>query len=118
VLINIKKISFLKNIFVILMLTGICQLPVRWIGAVVLQTECRLYIEQAGPNFKKIDINKATEEDLDALPGIGKKTARAIVAYRDSIGGYKSLEQLQRVRGVEEKVYNCLIQLVTIGDSP
>jgi competence ComEA-like helix-hairpin-helix protein len=116
--IKVKKIQFLKISCILLILVGVWQQPSTWVGAIDLETECRLYKEKAGPNFKKIDINKATEEDLIALPGIGIKTARAIVAYRESRGGYKSLEQLQLVRDVGEKVYKCLKELVTIGDSP
>lgn len=47
-----------------------------------------------------IDLNLATVEDLDGLPGIGKKRARAIVAFRDSAGPFRQLEDLKRVPGV------------------
>jgi len=113
-----SKILLTRTVFILFAFVVICQQSARWVGAIDLETECQLYKEKAGPNFKKIDINKATEEDLIALPGIGIKTARAIVAYRETIGGYKSLEQLQLVRGVGEKVYDCLKDLVTIGDFP
>ena len=113
-----SKILLLRIIFILFGLVVIWQQSARWVGAIDLKTECQLYKEKAGQNFKKIDINKATEEVLIALPGIGIKTARAIVAYRETIGGYKSLEQLRLVRGVGEKVYDCLKDLVTIGESP
>ncbi|MCJ7507446.1 MAG: helix-hairpin-helix domain-containing protein [candidate division Zixibacteria bacterium] len=112
-----SKILFIKIIFILFSLVVIWQQSGSWVGAIDLKSECQLYKEKAGPNFKKIDINKATEEDLIALPGIGIKTARAIVAYRETIGGYKSLEQLQLVRGVGDKVYDCLKDLVTIVES-
>lgn len=112
-----SKIPFIKIIFILFSLVVIWQLSASWVDATDLETACRHYIEKAGPNFQKIDINTATEEDLIALPGIGIKTARAIVAFRESIGGYKSLDQLQLVRGVGDKTYNCLKQLVTIKES-
>lgn len=111
------KILFIKIIFIVLSLVVIWQQSVPWVGAVDLTTECQQYKEKAGSNLKKIDINKATEEDLVALPGIGIKTARAILAYREVIGGYKSLEQLRLVRGVGDKVYDCLKDLVTVVES-
>ncbi|MBI5198720.1 MAG: helix-hairpin-helix domain-containing protein [Nitrospirae bacterium] len=111
------KILFIKIIFIIFSLVVIWQQSASWGAGGDLETECQLYKEKAGSNFKKIDINKATEEDLVALPGIGIKTARAIVAYREVIGGYKSLEQLQLVRGVGDKVYDCLNDLVTVVES-
>jgi competence ComEA-like helix-hairpin-helix protein len=112
-----SKILFIKIIFMLFSLLVIWQLSASWVDAIDLETACRQYIEKAGPNFQKIDINTATEEDLIPLPGIGIKTARAIVAFRESIGGYTSLEQLRLVRGVGDKTYNCLKQLVTIEES-
>jgi len=111
------EILFIKIIFIFLGLFVIWQQSVSWVYAGDLETECQLYKERAGSNLKKIDINRATEEDLEALPGIGVKTARAIVAYGKAIGGYKSLEQLRLVRGVGDKVYDCLKDLVTVVES-
>ena len=112
-----SKILSIKIIFILFSLVVIWQRSASWVGAGDLETECQLYKERAGSNFKKIDINKATQEDLVALPGIGIKTARAIIAYREVIGGYKSLEQLRLVRGVGDKVYDCLKNLVTVVES-
>lgn len=111
------EILFIKIIFILFSLVVIWQQSASWVDAGDLETECQLYKERAGSNLKKIDINKATEEDLVALPGIGIKTARAIVAYRKAIGGYKSLEQLRLVRGVGDKVYDCLKDLVIVVES-
>lgn len=112
-----SEILFTKIIFILFSLIIIWQQSASWVDAGDLETECQLYKERAGSNLKKIDINKATEEQLVALPGIGIKTARAIVAYREAIGGYKSLEQLRLVRGVGDKVYGCLKDLVTVVES-
>jgi competence ComEA-like helix-hairpin-helix protein len=108
---------FIKIIFMLSSLVVIWQQPANWVNAGDLETECQLYKERAGSNLKKIDINKATEENLVALPGIGIKTARAIVAYGKAIGGYKSIEQLRLVRGVGDKVYDCLKDLVVVVES-
>ena len=112
-----SKMPFIKIVFILFSLVVIWQLSASWVDATDLETACRLYIEKAGPNFQKIDINTATEEDLIALPGIGIKTARAIVAFRETIEGYKSLDQLRLVRGVGDKTYDCLKKLVTIEES-
>ena len=112
-----SEILFIKIIFILFSLVVIWQQSASWVDAGDLKTECQLYKEKAGSNFKKIDINKATEEDLVAFPGIGIKTARAIITYRKAIGGYKSLEQLRLVRGVGDKTYDCLKDLVTIVES-
>jgi competence protein ComEA len=47
-----------------------------------------------------IDLNTASETDLDALPGVGPATAQAIVQHRDEVGGYTSVDQLLDVPGI------------------
>ena len=48
----------------------------------------------------KININAATVKELAKLPGIGKKKAEAIVAYREQHGPYKNIEELVNVKGI------------------
>lgn len=50
-----------------------------------------------------IDINQATQEDFEALPGIGKTLARRIVKSRDIDGAFQSADDLKRVRGIGKK---------------
>jgi len=52
---------------------------------------------------KKLDINKATFEELESLPGIGPKIAKEIVEYRERFGPFKSLEDLLKVKGIGPK---------------
>lgn len=47
-----------------------------------------------------VDLNSATEEQLDALPGIGPVTATAIIAWRDANGRFTSVDQLGDVDGI------------------
>ena len=48
---------------------------------------------------KTIDVNAASAEELTELPGVGKVTAAAIVAYREEHGPFRSLEELLQVEG-------------------
>ena len=52
---------------------------------------------------KQIDINKASKEEFDSLPGISDAMAAAIVAERERTGGFRSPEELTRVKGIKEK---------------
>ncbi|MCF4007544.1 helix-hairpin-helix domain-containing protein [Corynebacterium uropygiale] len=47
-----------------------------------------------------VALNSASAADLVALPGVGQKTAEAIIAHRDSLGGFQSVEQLMDVKGI------------------
>ncbi|CAH1221056.1 ComE operon protein 1 [Paenibacillus plantiphilus] len=51
-----------------------------------------------------IDINAATAEELDALPGIGAAKALAIVKEREKNGRFHSVEDLLRVKGIGPKL--------------
>jgi competence protein ComEA len=62
-----------------------------------------------------VDINRATEADLDALPGIGPSTASAIVAHREANGPFRSVEQLEEVRGIGPAKLEQLRPLVVVG---
>lgn len=50
-----------------------------------------------------VDINSATVEELQAVKGIGEKTAMAIVAYRNKNGNFTTLDELTLVNGIGEK---------------
>ncbi|UGT60476.1 ComEA family DNA-binding protein [Nocardia asteroides] len=62
----------------------------------------------------KVDLNTATEAELDALPGVGPVTARAIVAWRSSNGRFSDLEQLGDVEGIGPARLAKLRELVTL----
>jgi competence protein ComEA len=48
----------------------------------------------------RVRLNRATAQELETLPGIGPALAARIVAYRDSAGGFRDLDELERVRGI------------------
>lgn len=51
-----------------------------------------------------IHLNKSTLDDLVTLKGIGHKKAQAILAYREQIGAFKSIDDLTKVKGIGDKV--------------
>ena len=62
-----------------------------------------------------IDINRATSEDLEALPGIGEKLAQRIVKSRDEYGVFQSVDDLKRVLGIGEYKVSNLRILINVG---
>ncbi|NLM45994.1 MAG: ComEA family DNA-binding protein [Firmicutes bacterium] len=62
----------------------------------------------------KININTATAEELDRLPGIGPAKAAAIVAYREKNGPFQALEDLVNVSGIGPSTVETLREHVTL----
>lgn len=63
---------------------------------------------------KLINLNTATLEELDSLPGIGPAIAQRIIEYRESAGGFKSVEQIVEVSGIGEATLAKIKDLVTV----
>ena len=62
----------------------------------------------------KININKATQAELENLPGIGPSTASKIVTYREENGKFESIENIKDVSGIGDAKYNSIKDLITI----
>lgn len=62
-----------------------------------------------------VNINSASAEQLESLPGIGPGTAARIVEYRQKNGPFRKVEDLMNVRGIGEKSFLRLKPLVSVG---
>ena len=54
---------------------------------------------------EKININSATSEQLQAIPGIGPATAKAILEYRAKVGKFNKIDEIINVKGIGEKKF-------------
>ncbi|HEY5432939.1 MAG TPA: ComEA family DNA-binding protein [Coriobacteriia bacterium] len=63
----------------------------------------------------KIDLNTATEAQLDTLPGVGPSTAGKIVSDRTESGPFRTVDDLMRVPGIGPAKLDALKDLVTVG---
>lgn len=74
--------------------------------------------QQQQPDSQPVELwfnlNTVTYEQLVLINGIGDTKANAILAFRDQIGQFDSLEQLQQVKGIGEKTYQKLIQYLYV----
>lgn len=62
-----------------------------------------------------VDINTASAEELDKLPGIGPTKAQAIVDYRNEHGDFKSVDDIKNVRGIKEGTFSKIKDYITVG---
>ena len=62
----------------------------------------------------KINLNTASAAQLDTLPGIGTAYAQRIIDYRQSNGGFKDISEIKNVKGIGDKTFEKLKDLITI----
>jgi comEA protein len=65
------------------------------------------------PTFP-LDINSASQAELEALPEIGPKTAEKIIAYRQEHGLFQSIEEIQNVNGIGPATYEAIKDLIQV----
>lgn len=61
-----------------------------------------------------VNINTATQEELETLPSIGEVRAQAIIAYREEHGGFRTTDELMEVSGIGEKIFADISPHITV----
>lgn len=62
----------------------------------------------------KININKATQTELETIPGVGPSTALKIIEYREQNGKFKSIEDIKNVSGIGDAKYEKMKDYITV----
>ncbi len=71
-------------------------------------------IQSPTPKGQKININTATQEELESLPMIGPALAKQIIAYRTAHGPFKKIEDIVDVPGIGPKTFEVIKDLITV----
>ncbi len=67
----------------------------------------------------KVDLNRADQVELESLPGIGPHLAMLILEYREKLGSFQRIEDLMNVRGIGERKFLQLQDLIKVdGPAP
>jgi len=75
------------------------------------------YITAQTNTFSTINLNKATVEELVNLPGIGHELARRVIDYRSSAGGFKTLQELKKVKGIGQNKFEALKDRISVDEN-
>ncbi len=75
----------------------------------------RIAADPGSPPVFRVDLNRASVGELDALPGVGPVLAARIVAHRSAHGPFLQVEELRAVRGIGPRLMERLRERVTVG---
>lgn len=89
--------------------------------AEVLEDEERIYVPTIGEEVSlvaeeegKVNINKASKEELMTLPGVGESRAESIIKYREEQGAFQNIEDIMQVSGIKEGLFEKIKDLITV----
>ena len=78
-------------------------------------SQIQRHLEAAGDKRSPpINLNTATSEELETLPGVGKIIAQRIVAHRQRYGPFRRVEHLMMVRGISDRKFRAIRTLIRI----
>jgi len=72
-------------------------------------------VESARVDGGRVDINTATLDELDGLPGIGPTAAQAIIDYRQANGDFQVIQDIQNVPGIGATTFERIRDYITVG---
>jgi competence protein ComEA len=83
-------------------------------AAIAVFSLASAYAQSPAPKAK-VNINTASASELETLPRIGPKVAQRIVDFRAKNGNFKRIEEIMKVQGIGEKVFESIKDLITVG---
>ena len=93
-------------------IASICVPVVICFAAALLLSSAAFAESNAGNG--SLDLNTATVKQLSALPGVGKKRAEAIVAYRSENGKFERVDEIRKIDGIGKKTLSKISERVVV----
>ncbi|WP_144549883.1 helix-hairpin-helix domain-containing protein [Peribacillus simplex] len=79
-----------------------------------IQVGSTVDVVSGGTSGGLVNLNKATQEDLETLTGIGPSKANAILEYRETVGKFKEVDDLKKVTGIGDKTFERLRDSISV----
>ena len=83
-------------------------------GGIVQAQEENIEINSDQKTSQKININTATQTELETLPGIGPSTSTKIINYREENGKFQTIEEIKEVSGIGDAKYENIKDLISV----
>jgi comEA protein len=102
---------------ILAMVTSLVALPTEDLaaaGAATATEQHKRVAASAQESQEPIDVNTASEEQLEVIPGIGPAMAQRIIAWREENGRFESVEDLLNIRGIGVKTLEKLRPYVVV----
>jgi len=77
-----------------------------------------VFAKKVPPPLHSVDLNSATEKQLEQLPGVGPTTANAIIQFRVKSGRFRRVEDLLAIRGISETKLDKMRPYIIVGPAP
>jgi competence ComEA-like helix-hairpin-helix protein len=100
-------------LFLLVAFTACARLPRQYPSQEVLSQAKGIVRQQQPRTSSVIDINTASAAELETLPGIGPGLAQRIVTFRQEHGLFRRPEHLMMVRGISERKFREIRQMLT-----
>jgi competence protein ComEA len=73
------------------------------------------FLEDGEEACELVNINTAGVDRLMTLPGVGESKAKDIIAYRERNGDYETVDDIMKVPGIKESIFDKIRDLITVG---
>ena len=109
----------MRTLLMLLAIVAMAAIPAAAVAAQAAPTAKQGVAKPAKPakapaSTAVVNINTATQAQLESLPGVGAKAAERILEYRQKNGQFKKVEDLMNVKGIGEKSFLKLKPMVTV----